>query len=178
MAFTTAAGTGVQVMPTILTVGGAVLSGKPFKITEQGTLLAHGAAQTLIFGLQGAAYSTGAFAGTQLAAGSASGAVTAGSSYDFYLTATLFGSNASGLVSGFYITSDNVTPSAKAVTVTAAKLTGIKFGSSVLSGTTWATNPLGAAQLPALQFALTVQASVSDTQQVFSITSFYATNDN
>lgn len=179
IAYTSVAGTSAQpITSAVLTVGSAVYNGKPFEIVAQGYVKAHGATQTLAFGLQGQAYSTGAFSGTQLATGTASGTLTAGTYYPFFLRAQMFADNTSGILSGFYTVADGVTPTLKAGTIVAAKLTGITFGSNAITGTTYATNPLGAAQTPALQFALTITNSVSDTAEIFYITSFYATNDN
>lgn len=174
---TSAAGTSAQVITgNILTVGGQVYNGKPFSVIAQGYVKAHGATQTFAFGLQGQKYSTGAFSGTQLGTGTASGSMTAGTVYPFYLKATFFADNVSGILSGFYSVADGVTPTLKGGTVLANLLTGVSFGSNNVG--TNVTAPLASAQTPALQFALTFTNSVSDTTEVVSITSFYAENDN
>lgn len=180
ISFTSGSGTSAQVIKNgssalVLTVGGQIFNGKPFQVVAQGYVKAHGSSQTIAFGLQGAAYSTSAFSGTQLGTGTASGTMTAGTVYPWYLAATLFADNTSGILSGFYTVVDGVTPTLKAPTVLANLLTGITFGSNNVG--TNVTNPLASAQAPALQFALTFTNSVSDTTEVVSVSSFYASAD-
>jgi len=173
---TSVAGTGVQVVTSpILVVGGQVYNGKPFSVVAQGYVKAHGATQTIAIGFQGQKYAA-AFSGTQLGTGNASGAMIAGTVYPFYLKATLFADNTSGILAGSYTVQDGVTPGFKAGTVLTNLLTGVSFGTNNVG--TNVTNPLASAQAPALQFALTFTNRVSDTSEVVSITSFYATNDN
>jgi hypothetical protein len=178
--YTSLTGTSAQVVKTggaalVLTVGGQIYNGKPFYLTAQGFLKAHGTSQTFAMGFQGSAYSTSAFSGTQLGTGTASGTLTAGTVYPWYLNATLFADNTSGILSGWYTVADGATPTLKAPTVLAATLTGITFGTN---NAATGSNPLSSAQTPALQFALTLTNSVADTTEVLSVTSFYAANDN
>jgi hypothetical protein len=156
-------------------VGSQIYNGKPFYLTAQGWVKAHGTSQTVAFGFQGAKYTTGAFSGTQLGTGTASGTLTAGNVYPFLLQATLFADNTSGILSGYYSVVDGVTPTYKSNAVLAATLTGVNFGTN---NATNATNPLASAQTPALQFALTFTNSVSDTTEVVSVSSFFVSNDN
>jgi hypothetical protein len=180
VAWTQGSGTSAQVIKNgssalVLTVGGQFLNGKPFVITAQGFYKSHGASQTMAIGFQGAAYSTSAFSGTQLGTGTASGTMTAGTVYPWFLQAEVAADNTSGILTGFYTVLDGVTPTLKAPTILANLLTGITFGTNNVG--TNVTNPLAAAQTPALQFALTFTAGVSDTAGIVSVTSFYATTD-
>lgn len=171
--------TGTSVQPitgAILVVGGQVLNGRPFNITAQGYIKAHGATQTVAIGYAGQVYSTTPFTtGTQLGTGTASGVLTAGTYYPWLLEATCFADNTSGVLSGNYSVCDGSTPVYKIQTVNAALLTGVTFGSNNVG--TNVTNPLAAAQAPALQFAVTFTNSVADTTEKVTITSFYATSD-
>lgn len=179
--YTSVTGTSAQVVKSggsalVLTVGGQINNGRPFYLTAQGWVKAHGTSQTVAIGFQGAAYSTSAFSGTQLGTGTASGTLTAGTYYPFWLSATLFVDNTSGILSGFYSVADGASPTLKAPTVLANTLTGITFGSNYVASSN-ATNPLASAQTPALQFALTMTNSVADTTETLGVTSFYCGND-
>jgi hypothetical protein len=178
---TSGSGTSAQVIKNgtsalVINLGGQIYNGKPFYLTAQGWVKAHGTSQTIAVGFQGAAYSTSAFSGTQLGTGTASGTLTAGTVYPWLLNATLFADNTSGIMSGFYTVTDGVTATTKANTVLASTLTSITFGTNNVG--TNVTNPLAGAQTPALQFALTFTNSVSDTTETVSVSSFYVSNDN
>lgn len=178
--YTSVTGTSAQPITgtgSILTVGGPQLNGKPFYLTAQGYVKAHGAAQTIAIGFQGQVHAT-SFSGTQLGTGTASGTATAGTNYPFLLTAELFADNTSGILSGFYTVTDGVTPTTKANTVLANKLTSVTFGQSTLSNP---GNPIGSTgggtTAPALDFCLTLTNSVADTTETLIITSFYCSQD-
>jgi hypothetical protein len=180
ISFTQATGTSAQVIKNgssalVLTVGGQILNGRPFKIVAQGYYKSHGTSQTMALGIQGAAYSTSAFSGTQLGTSTASGTMTAGTVYPWYVELDAFADNTSGIMSGVFSAADGVTPTKTAAAVVANLLTGITFGTNNVG--TNVTNPLAAAQTPALQFALTFTAGVSDTAGIVSVSSFYAVAD-
>lgn len=178
ISFTTGTGTAAQVIqngstPLVLTVGGQILNGRPFEVKVQGYVKAHGASQTMKLGLQAAKYTSGAFVGTQIyTAGTASGQMIAGQSYPFYLSATFFADNTSGILTGYASTCDGVTPTMNGSTVVSSLISGVSFGSNNVGANV--TAPLAGAQTPALQFAITFTNSVSDTVEVVSITSFVA----
>ena len=179
LSVTSASGTSAQVVTGgVLTVGGPGLNGKPFYLVAQGYVKAHGATQTIAVGFQGRAHATTAFSGTQLGTGTASGAMTAGTFYPWGLFAELFADNTTGILSGSYQVTDGVTPTTKAPTVLAATLSSITFGQSTLSNP---GNPIGSTGAgntsPALDFAITFTNSVSDTTEIFTITSFYCSQD-
>lgn len=176
LSVTSASGTSAQVVTgAILTLGGSWLNGKPFWLEIQGYVKAHGTSQTIAIGFQGAKYSTGAFSGTQLGTGTASGAMTAGNFYPFSLTAWLTVDNASGILTGSYSVQDGVSPTLKAPTVLANLISGISVPADVLSNP---GNPIASAiKSPVLQFCPTFTNSVSDTSEIVTITSFYAATD-
>jgi hypothetical protein len=173
---TSVTGTSAQVITTYLTVGGQINNGRPFKVWAQGYVKAHGATQTINFGLQGQVGNS-TFSGTSLILGTASGTLTAGTFYPFLIESTFFADNTSGIMSGYGSVADGVTPTYKILTKTANLLTGVTFGSAQVG--TNVTNPLASAQLAAdcLQFAVSFTNTVADTSEIVTITSFYATGD-
>lgn len=181
VAYTTLTGTSAQVVQQagaamVLNIGGAFLSGKPFQVVIQGSYKSHGTSQTGALGIQASAFSTSAFSGTQLGTGTASGTMTAGTSYPFYAKFDGFCDNTSGILSGSFTSTDGVTPTLKGGTITANLITGVTFGTSVVASAN-ATNPLASAQVYALQFAPTWTNGVADTTAVLTVTSFYATTE-
>jgi hypothetical protein len=181
ISFTSGSGTATQVINNgsvalVLTVGGQVLNGRPFNVVAQGYVKAHGATQTIKMGLQGAAYSTSAFSGTQLyEAATASGTLTAGTFYPWWLNASLQADNTSGILQGMVITVVNNVQGSTGSNILANTLTAITFGSNNVG--TNVTQPLASAQTPALQFALTFKNSVSDTTQIISVMNFWAQSE-
>ena len=166
----TAGGTALQ-----LNVGGQILNGRPFEVVCQGYVKAHGATQTLKMGLQGQ-LNASTFSGTQLyTSATASGVMTAGTVYPFYMRVCLFADNTSGILSGFGVQCDGVTPTFVGGAIVSNLLTSVTFGSNNVG--TSVTAPLASAQGVALQFCPTITNSVADTTEVFTVTSFYATSD-
>jgi hypothetical protein len=181
--FTTASGTSAQViLPAsgvglpIITLGGAFLNGKPFRIHLGGFVKSHGASQTMQVGVQAQVYSSSSFSGTSLGLNTASGTMTAGTNYPFYHRLDLIADSTSGIMTGTFGGADGVTPTRTAVTVVANLITGVSWGTSIVSSGN-AANPLASAAAPALQFAPQIVNGVTDTATVFNITNFFAETD-
>lgn len=183
--FTTATGTSAQLVAPasglgapIFALGGAYLNGKPFQIHLAGYVKSHGTSQTMQVGVQAQIYSaTAAFSGTSLGLSTASGSMTAGTSYPFRALFDCVSDNASLVLTGNFWAYDGVTPTNKVQAVNANLVTGLAgWGTGLVSAANIA-NPLASAGSPNIQFAPQIVNGVSDTATVFTITQFYATTD-
>lgn len=157
------------------------LNQNPFRVIVSGTILAHGATQTVAVGLQWAAISAagvvGSLADTFTAV--ASGTLVAGTYYDFMIEQEFYGSALSSTLNVAGVAS-NTTVSVGGVPT--AISTGIPASlaltnAAIASQTEPITGVNNTVNQPAFAFAVTVKNSVSDTTETVTLNQFAIVQD-